>query len=145
MRYLLPILLGFIILACTEQTDLKKIESILIGSWTFDSFEFKDQELFHPMSNIISFRRNHELGISGIEHCSWSVESTKQGRFILILNSTNPEFCDTLRLKFSNDNVNQLLKMNIESERVEMNCSKLLLNYDSNRKEIENVITLTKE
>jgi hypothetical protein len=145
MKNLLPIILGIIILACSEQTDHQKLDSILIGNWTFDSLEFKDQQLFHPMSNIISFRKNHELEISGIEHCSWSVETTEQGRFLLILNSTNPEFCDSLRLKFSNDNVNKLLKMNIESESVEMNCSKLLLNYDSNRKEIENAINLTKE
>ena len=145
MKYLLLVLLGFIILACTEQTDHQKIDSLLIGNWTFDTLEFKDKQLFHPMSNIISFRKNHELEISGIEHCTWSIETTKQGKFLLILNSTNPKFCDSLRLKFSNDNVKKLLKMNIESESVEMNCSKLLLNYDSNRKEIENVITLTKE
>jgi hypothetical protein len=145
MRYLLPLTLGLILLACTKQTDQEKIDRFLIGNWTFDSLEFKDQKIFQPMSNILSFKENHELEISGIGHCSWSVETTKKGRFFVVLNATNPEFRDSLRLKFRTDNINKLLKMNIESENLEMDCSRLLLNYDSNRKEIENVINLTKE
>ena len=143
MRYLQSLTLVFILLACTMQADQEKIDRILIGNWTFDSLEFKDQQLFHPMSNIISFRESHELGISGIEHCSWSVETTNQGGFFMKLIATNPKFCDTLRLTFVNDNVNNLLKMKLESERVEMNCSKFLQNYYSNRKKIESIINLT--
>lgn len=136
--------MGLALFSCSTNTGNIEIEDMLIGNWTIDYLNFKQEQYFLPMSNIMNINMNNELYISGLENCKWELEITKENNFFIILNSLVPKYCDTLSLVFLKDNSHKLLKMKLSSNHFEMLSSKMLLNFDMNQKKIEEVVKLTK-
>lgn len=104
---------------------------------------FKETELFRPMSNLVSFEKEKQLKISGIENGLFSIEKKDQNDFLLIITSQNPAFTDSLKINFLKDTNNKLLKLRLHSVRVEMTCSKLLVNFENELLKINTIVELT--
>jgi hypothetical protein len=145
MNRLFIIILGILFLSCTDENiDTKQIKSVLIGTWTIDSYECLDSMSFSPlMSNLISFKKNSEFKFPSIDLDHYKLQLSKDNKYSLILYSLDKDDIIDLKLEFINDSINKLLNIKLVSDKFYLRCSKMLYNYDNNINEINELVRIT--
>ncbi len=139
----LLILITLLLNSCSIHRDLKIIESGLIGNWTIDSLYVKDHQSMTVKSNIITFQKNGEFIFPDSNEITWKLSKDSDQKIWIKFISNSPQFNNNFNLYFKKDSINKLLKLYLVSESIDLDCSKMLFNYDNNLKAIEKLIMMT--
>lgn len=124
------VLLPALILFSSCNTEKKK----LVGWWAIDSITIKGENRKIDLSvNSFTFEDNGDcrlpmLEFKGIESGQWRIEKDEDDRYLIIESKNNP-LVGRYRLIYFKDPKKKLYRMSLQSDSIEMVCSKAFQNY----------------
>jgi hypothetical protein len=114
-----------------------KFEKKIIGTWAIDNVINKaENNDVYLKSNMITFNEKNICFLPVFEKNqdkkgSWKIDYKEDT--VLIINANNNPLNGSYHIKFKRDSENKLLRLFINSETYELECSKLLHNYDKDK------------
>jgi hypothetical protein len=139
---LIIILILKLLVACTTvDREVQIIEQALVGTWTIEHLWIDEAIELNPiMTNLITFTNKNKLSFPGAGEINWKIEKGENEQFFLDLTGLDNRYNFHLLLSFETDKNDKVLKLFLQSEKIEILSSKMLFNFDKNTKVI-NVLT----
>lgn len=132
MNQLKTILVFFVALMLFSSCNMEREK--LVGWWAIDSIIINGENRKIDLSvNAFAFEDNGYcrlpmLEFKGIESGQWRIEKDEDDRYLIIESSDNP-LVGRYRMIYFKDPKKKLYKMSLQSDRIEMVCSKALQKY----------------
>jgi len=146
------LLIFVIVSACLFQSCNKDINKLIVGMWSIDTIYYQNTDFKLCLNLNVIQLNDQSCELPDIDNrCGfiskggasyWEINWEERNPLILNIYGNNHIFNGQHTLKFKKDEINKLLKMEIESDDLLIICRKGLLDYDGNLNAIESLLEM---